>query len=205
VIQFSNWQVYSDLVHGFYLSKPKLTGLVKTNQTHGTKIAVIKRPIKRLTQPADGLITNLTGVNLMIRTADCLPIMLFDPKRKVVGLIHAGWRGTIGKIFIKAVLLMLTEFGSKIKDIQVGIGPHIQSCCYQAETVIQQFLPEWQPYLNQGRIDLSGFVTDELEQVGILKENIKVIDQCTGCSSLWPSYFKGSQKQFYSVIGLKHA
>jgi len=79
----------------------------------------------------DGLITATPGVLLGIQTADCLPVILVDAKRRVVGVFHAGWRGTVQRIVEKAVGEMQRCFGSRARDLKAAIGPGIQGCCYE--------------------------------------------------------------------------
>jgi YfiH family protein len=78
----------------------------------------------------DGMITATPGLLLAIQTADCLPVILVDPKRHVVGVFHAGWRGTLKRIVEKGVGEMERCFGSRPRDLKAAIGPGIQGCCY---------------------------------------------------------------------------
>jgi YfiH family protein len=88
----------------------------------------------------DGLITATPGLILGIQTADCLPIILVDPKHRAVGVFHAGWRGTIKRIVEKGLGRMRLHFGSRARDIKAAIGPGIHSCCYEVgEEVRTQF------------------------------------------------------------------
>jgi len=77
------------------------------------------------------MITNKPGILLGILTADCIPVVLVDSKRRAVGVFHAGWRGTLKRIVQKGVGEMQRNFGSKPQDIRAAIGPGIHSCCYQ--------------------------------------------------------------------------
>ena len=79
----------------------------------------------------DGLITTTPGLLLAIQTADCLPIILVDTRRRAVGVFHAGWRGTVKRIIEKGVGEMVRCFGSRPQDIRAVIGPGIQGCCYE--------------------------------------------------------------------------
>jgi polyphenol oxidase len=79
----------------------------------------------------DGLITATSGLLLAIQTADCLPVILVDTKRHVVGTFHAGWRGTLKRIVEKGIGEMHRHFGSNPRDLKAAIGPGIQSCCYE--------------------------------------------------------------------------
>jgi YfiH family protein len=77
------------------------------------------------------LITQATGVTLLLRFADCVPILLYDSHQQAVGLVHAGWRGTMGSIAARAVEAMVTEFDSDPTDIAAVVGPSIGPCCYE--------------------------------------------------------------------------
>ena len=79
----------------------------------------------------DGVITETPGLLLAIQTADCLPIILVDPKHRAVGVFHAGWRGTLNRIVEKGVGEMFRCFGSRARDLSAAIGPGIHSCCYE--------------------------------------------------------------------------
>jgi YfiH family protein len=78
----------------------------------------------------DGLITSLSGIAIAIQTADCHPVLLVDTRKRVVGVFHAGWRGTVKRIVEKGAGIMRHEFGSRPQDIRAAIGPGIQKCCY---------------------------------------------------------------------------
>ena len=88
----------------------------------------------------DGLITDVPGLLLGVQTADCLPVLLVDTKRRAVGAFHAGWRGTLQRIVEKGVGEMRRQFGSAPADLRAAIGPGIHSCCYQVgEEVREKF------------------------------------------------------------------
>ncbi len=79
----------------------------------------------------DGLITQAPGLVLAIQTADCLPIILVDPKHHAVGVFHAGWRGTVKRIVEKGIGEMFRHFATRPQDVKATIGPGIQGCCYE--------------------------------------------------------------------------
>jgi hypothetical protein len=92
----------------------------------------------------DGLITATPGLLLAIQTADCLPIILIDPKQRAVGVFHAGWRGTLKRIVEKGVGEMRRYFGSRARDLKAAIGPGIHSCCYEVgQEVRDQFASQF--------------------------------------------------------------
>jgi YfiH family protein len=79
----------------------------------------------------DGLVTDTPGLIVAVQTADCLPIILVDRKRRAVGVFHAGWRGTLRRIVEKGVGEMGLQFGSNPRDLLAAIGPGVQRCCYE--------------------------------------------------------------------------
>lgn len=103
--------------------------LVNLRQIHSDVIYRVDDPAKKLA-PGDGMITHTPRVLLAIRTADCLPILIADPKQRAVGAFHAGWRGTLARIAEKGVGAMRREFGSDPQNLVAAIGPGIHACCY---------------------------------------------------------------------------
>jgi polyphenol oxidase len=103
--------------------------LVTLRQIHSDLIRSVDSPFEE--QPSgDGLITATPGLLLAIQTADCLPVIVVDPKHHAVGVFHAGWRGTVQRIVEKGVGEMVRCFGSRPRDFKAAIGPGIHSCCY---------------------------------------------------------------------------
>ncbi len=113
--------------------------LVTLRQVHSDIIQLVESaPESQLV--GDGLITNTPGLLLAIQTADCFPIILVDPKRRALGVFHAGWRGTLRRIVEKGVGEMHRCFGTGARDLEAAIGPGIHSCCYEVgEEVRDQF------------------------------------------------------------------
>jgi YfiH family protein len=128
----------------FVAKKPKakqlkasaLAPLVTLRQVHSDIIHFVDSPAES-PLVGDGLITATPGLWLGIQTADCLPVILVDPKRHAVGVIHAGWRGTIKRIVEKGVGQMRLHFGSRPRDLKVAIGPGIHGCCYEVSDEIR--------------------------------------------------------------------
>ena len=113
--------------------------LVTLRQVHSDTIRFVEAPSKS-DLVGDGLITSTPGLLLAIQTADCLPIILVDPKRRAVGVFHAGWRGTLKRIVEKGVGEMRRRFGTRPADLKAAIGPGVHSCCYQVgKEVREQF------------------------------------------------------------------
>ncbi len=112
--------------------------LATIRQIHSDLIHCVSAPGDTLA--GDGLLTDTPGLLLAIRTADCMPVILVDAKRRAVGVVHAGWRGTLRRIAEKAVGEMRRWFGSRPEDIRAVLGPSIRGCCYEVgEEVREQF------------------------------------------------------------------
>ena len=107
--------------------------LVTIEQIHSDVLHRISSTTPAMPKPAkgDALLTNVPGVLLAVQTADCVPILLADRKRRAVAAIHSGWRGTLLRIAAKAVGRMRMEFGTSPQDVIAAIGPSIGRCCYE--------------------------------------------------------------------------
>lgn len=113
--------------------------LIRMRQIHSDIIHRVDHPPEQLLA-GDGLVTDTPRLMLAVQTADCLPVLLVDRKRPVVGAFHAGWRGTLARIVEKGVGVMRQHFGSQPKDLRAAIGPGIASCCYAVgEDVRERF------------------------------------------------------------------
>ena len=170
--------------------------LVLTHQTHSDIIRIVGEAERgaglfapELTE-CDGLITNTPGVGLVVFTADCTPILLYDPVTGAVGAVHAGWRGTAAGIGAKAVEAMVANFGCNPKNICAAIGPNIGQCCFETdadvpEVMIRALGPDAEPYIctveNKFYLDLKGLNALWLRKVGITR--IEISGQCTACET----------------------
>jgi YfiH family protein len=105
------------------------TGLVTLRQLHSDIIHYVPK-IPEAPTAGDGLITDTPGIYLGILTADCLPVILVDPRRHAIGIFHAGWRGTLKRIVEKGLGEMHRQFGSRPADLKAAIGSGIRGCCY---------------------------------------------------------------------------
>lgn len=173
-------------------------GLVASAQDHHTNIRRVTAQDKgigiwrpRDMQSVDGLLTNEAGITLVTYYADCVPLFFLDPIKKVIGLAHAGWRGTVAGIGAKMISRMEEEFGCNAKDIIAAVGPSIGPCCYEVdEPVAQQFLAlkNLQPEQfvigkGEGKYMLDLWETNRrvLLSAGVAREHIFVTDLCTCC------------------------
>ncbi len=126
--------------------------VIQGHQVHGDKIAVIDRPDtgRQELEGYDAFITQLAGTAIGVRTADCVPILLYDPVRKAVAAVHSGWRGTVLRISQKTIEKMESVFGCKAEDLHAVIGPAIGPDSFQVGEEVATAFSE------------SGFPMDEI-------------------------------------------
>ena len=112
--------------------------LLTLRQIHSDLIHRISEiPENNAPLAGDGMVTNVPGIMLGILTADCLPVIVVDPKRRAIGVFHAGWRGTAKRIVEKGVGEMHRWFGSSPRDLKAAIGPGIRGCCYEVGSEVR--------------------------------------------------------------------
>ena len=159
-------------------------------QIHSDHVAIASSAIKASAiADTDALITNEPGLFVCVQTADCVPILLFDPIHKVVASIHAGWRGTVSKIALKTILKMTAQFGSDPKDIVAGIGPSIHVHAYEVGPEVINAVQEnfvnslaiLKPSLTPGKAYFDLWEANKmiLEESGIPEENIELMGLCS--------------------------
>jgi hypothetical protein len=138
----------------------------------------------------DAVVTDRPGVALCIKTADCVPVFLVDPIRRVIGAVHAGWRGTAMQIVEKAVKEMVQRFGTRSADLSAIVGPAIGPCCYEVDTGVYQAMshhPKRDSFFHacreEGKWMLDLFLANryQLLRAGLLPERIRTADHCTAC------------------------
>ncbi len=84
----------------------------------------------------DAIVSNARGVLAGVKTADCVPILIGDPATGAFAAVHAGWRGTLAEVAVKALERMMTEYGTRAQDVRVAIGPAAGACCYEVGTEV---------------------------------------------------------------------
>lgn len=174
---------------------------VLSHQVHKTDIHIVtEEDMGRGIQPdktplfeIDGLMTNRKGIPLVTFFADCVPLIFYDPVKKVIAASHSGWKGTVGKIGEKTVSMMEREMGCKREDILAVIGPSICQSCYEvSEDVAIRFenvfsgkqYEEMIIKKDNGKFQLDLWKANEiiLLEAGIRKEHLAVTDLCTCCN-----------------------
>ncbi len=177
------------------------TCLLSVKQVHGTDALIVDRPVAetdRFTGGWDALVTDQPGVTVAVRTADCVPVLVYDRRRTSVAAIHAGWRGAVAGIVPKTVELMASRFAVALSDFRVSIGPSAGPCCYEVDEAVLGPLKSgtacWKTVLHddrgsKARLDLKRLVRIQLEQFGLGPQQITAVNLCTIChGDLFYSY-----------------
>jgi YfiH family protein len=200
--------------------------VVTARQVHGDRVGVVDQSDHgRILDATDALISNAADTFLLLRFADCVPVLLWDSKRRAVGLVHAGWRGTLSSIAARAVQALEATYGCDPEDIRAIIGPSIGPCCYEVgpevveatrqafeslstgprsadeRSAIERLLSRPQPD-GKAHLDLWGANVLQLSALGL--RHIETAGLCTACH---PELFfshraeRGRTGRFAALIG----
>ncbi len=162
---------------------------------------------------ADALITREKGIAFFLLTADCLPIVLFDPEKKVVALVHAGWKSTDAKLCVRVIEILEKKYGSNPADIVVKIGPGIHKESYVFKKNMREYSNEWSPFLEYVpgggvMVDIVGYNRKQLLDTGIRESNIKISEIDTGQDKRFFSHHRAKKTgekegRFATVVMMK--
>ena len=174
--------------------------IIILDQVHGTRVVIVDAQLLEgqgsfvEIEGHDGAVTNLKGVILTTKHADCIPLYFFDPVKGVIGLSHAGWRGTVGDIASITIDTMIQVYGCNPVDIKAWIGPGIGRCHFEvSEDVAELFItnmPWSREFIDDGKtsgkymIDLKGVNSRLLKNKGLC--DIHISPYCTFCD---PEHF----------------
>ena len=188
---------------------------MSVKQVHGTDALVIDQPIRQgesFDGGWDALVTNQPGVMVTVRTADCVPVLLHDPVRRVVAAVHAGWRGAVAGIVPKTVALLVSRFGANVKRMRMAIGPSAGPCCYEVDEPVlsrlREVFPQWRDVVEpleteRARFDLRAFVRRQGLADGLQAEQIVTVNACTICHpNLFFSYRREGVVKATMVSGI---
>jgi len=190
--------------------------LVSPHQVHGTRVRIVGAEDRGTVCPeTDALVTGTAGVYLMLRFADCVPLLFYDPACAVVGLAHAGWRGTVAQIGRATVETMTAAFGCKPGDIVAGIGPSIGPCCYEVGEDVAQAV--WRAFPGEdgvleprpnGRWHFDLWTANQLQLEGAGVGTVQIAGVCTACQTdEWYSHRaeRGRTGRWAALIGMRPA
>jgi len=189
----------------------EIDNMVTAKQVHGTNVAVIEEGHFGLgaysydtsVPDTDGLVTDRPGLLLATFYADCVPVFIYDPVKKVAATVHAGWKGTLARIGAAALNKMAAVFGCDPSDCLVGIGPSIGPCCYEVDAAVIGLFRREFPGLDilnntgedKARLNLWEANRNIMAEAGIRPDNVELAEICTCChQNLFFSY-RGGQGQ----------
>lgn len=165
-------------------------------QTHSTHVAMVRSAdmgkggsddLSRIPD-TDALVTGEKGICLMVLTADCVPILLYDPVCRVIAAVHAGWKGTVGKIVCRTVETMRMTWGCRSENILAAIAPSIGVCCFEVgEEVAERFYSQgFGRFVSRSgekfHVDLQAVNAMQLLSEGVSRPHIETAGICTKCS-----------------------
>ena len=193
----------------------KYSSRVSSHQIHSTKIRYVTEADRgRAFEDCDGFVTDRPGVSLVVKTADCVPILLADETAGVIAAVHAGWRGTVGGIAANAVSEML-RLGATAENIRVAVGACIHPCCFEVQTDFVEAVTALRGRAfadahiarREGKLcaDLIGMNLAVLAEVGISPAQVDVSADCTCCAPyLYHSHraTRGKRGTMAAVIGM---
>ena len=184
-----------------------LSKIVFCQQIHSDRVIQVSHELTGRPR-ADAMITDQANLGLAILTADCVPVFIHDQKRSIIGIAHAGWRGTIAHIASKTLLKMGKNFGTLPLDCQAHLGPSIQKCCYQvSEHLADRFVDKFgeSVRINRKFLDLPTANKIQLQRQGMSNKAISMATDCTACRpELFYSYrSESTDGRMISLIALR--
>lgn len=235
-LQFNKLNEFNNIIHGFTIKSKNF----KKNEEDYKKVCedlnlnknylkielqihsnIVKCVMNNdLVTDADGLITNIKNLPLFIRTADCISFILYDSVKEVIGNIHSGWKGTLGRIIENGIMKMKDNYFSNIEDIIICVFPSILYCHFEVEDDVYKLyknefkeLKNINKYIKKGEIkdgkqkyfiDTVSINKQMMIDLGIKNENIYLSNMCTYCNNdLFYSYRKKDNGRNLTVIEMK--
>jgi YfiH family protein len=213
--------------------------LVSAFPVHGSTVAILDREMAEAARrtgddwptmlqeqvraiSADAMLTDAPGVALFWAYGDCAPVLLYDTRQRVVGLVHAGWRGTAQGVAVQTITTMRERFGSRLDDIHAAVGPAIGACCYEVTDAVRRsfaaepLAAEAAVFVERASADDSGDVRPYLDVgasnerqlllAGLAPDHVETSGYCTGCApDLFYSNRRGPRHggRFGVAIGLR--
>jgi YfiH family protein len=221
-LRAAGWEQFPGLVHGFSRRLPDdVVGagwwdgfvLRTVKQVHGDRVILVSARDGGESRPeADGMMTADKGVLLGIATADCVPVLLVEPHRRVAAALHAGWRGTLKGICARAIGRLTADCGVEPRRLWVALGPAIGACCYEVGREVGEALarawggggpPAWRPRGEKGFLDLRLVNRLQCERLGVPPAQIRSAEECTFCDDTFASYRREGARagRQLSVVG----
>ena len=233
IYQFALFQQFPGLVHGFstrqfgdmsyenILEKDILSvftnvltlendSIIFMEQTHSNTVTFVPDFNKKsYIKAVDGIATDVTNMFAVVRTADCVPLLFFDPQSGITGVSHAGWKGALSGIATNMIEMMIKK-GARSDSIRVGIGPSIRNCCYQIDKervmLFRNAFPHWEKEIflqknDATYVSLQKLVQLQLISIGVKHEHIEDSEICTRDSIEEFFSFRGKDTMPFGLFG----
>lgn len=184
----------------------ELDQVASADQTHSDNIIVVTGKEKRELADADVLITQTPGVGVMIQTADCQPILLYDPEHKVIAAVHAGWKGSVKNILGKTIKYLQKHFDTDPKKLVGAVGPSICVQNYEFKNAHEKLPKGFHDFLDsEGHLDLLSVTEEQWIKAGGLINNLEIMRVCVADDTDYFSHRRdrGDTGRQASVIGLR--
>lgn len=183
--------------------------LIHMRQIHSDIILEVDECYGFDTPPeCDALITNTPYLPLMVMSADCTPILIYDPHHHAIGVVHAGRAGALNHILPKTLERMQLVFGTDRNNVLVALGPSIHGCCYEinpsiAEKVVEKGYPSAIETRNEALfLDVNTILKMQLEELAISNDNIEIIEECTSCHSKRYFSYRADKQRTGRIAGV---
>ena len=204
IYRVSDLDAFPWLIHGFGTRAAQVPAdLITVKQIHSSTW-VAGRGRGGVLGEADAILENTPGFTVAVKTADCVPILLVDERRRAVAAVHAGWRGTVGQIARNALEGMRREFSTEPEDVHAALGPAIGSCCYEVGPEVSHHFGR----TGRAHIDLVAANHQQLLEAGISAQRIYAANLCTVCRGeqfySWRRE-KEAAGRMHSFVGIRRA
>ena len=178
-------------------SAPISDGVVLLRQVHGTDVHIAETmprttvdeniALSDLTK-GDAIVTETPGLPIAVRVADCVPILLYEPEKRVGAVVHAGWRGTFAGIAVKALRVLETRYGADPRQTHCLLGPSAGPCCYEVSEDLAKRFSDKELVTHGRHIDLWESNVLQLTQAKVSRSQIQISEICTICDENFHSY-----------------
>lgn len=170
----------------------------RLKQVHGTEVVEVEKLGPEV--EGDALITHSSEVPLLIKTADCIPLVFADETTGWIGGIHAGWRGLTADI-VPFTFARMAEKGVRMADVKVGIGPSLGVECAKFSHPQEEIPTKYHWAIReQGHVDLWAILEQQLAQAGVLEGNIEWMRVCTACTPNWFSWRRDADARRFGTF-----
>ncbi|MGC8580244.1 MAG: peptidoglycan editing factor PgeF [bacterium] len=208
-LKADNLERFTTIDHGFGTAEdPWPEDIILLSQRHTNNVVIIDDEYMDFIPVADAMLTKLPDKVLGIKTADCLPILLYNPEANVVGVIHAGWRGLANMIIYNTIDKLQTFYNAQPSETFFSIGPGICKDCYEVGIEVYESINAVidirdafkKTAKDKGLLDMRTIAQRELQSSGVPVSNISHINLCTKCSPNFYSHRAGSTGRQVSFI-----